>query len=94
MVKEKIDYDFLHEKSLKEYIKTLKQLSSENFAPIQCDQGSGKNYKIVHACDYAANLVKAELDEMMEEKKKKYDELDAKYGKNNYFVNLAGEVLV
>ena len=94
MLLEKVDYNFLHEESLKEYIKTLQDISSRNFAPIQCDQGSSENYKKVHACDYAVKLIKAELEEMQEQKKKLYAELDAKYGVRgkDYFVTMAGTV--
>lgn len=94
MILEKVDYKFLHEESLKEYIKTLQGISSRNFAPIQCDQGSSENYKKVHACDYAVKLIKAELEEMQEQKKKMYAELDAKYGERgkDYFVTMAGTV--
>ena len=94
MVLEKVDYKFLHEEELREYIKTLQGISSRNFAPIQCDQGSTENYKKVHACDYAVKLIKAELSEMEDQKKKLYAELDAKYGIRNkdYFVTMAGTV--
>lgn len=94
MVLEKVDYNFLHEESLKEYIKTLTAISSQNFAPIQCDQGSSENYKKVYACDYAVSLIKKELKEMEEQKRRLYAELDAKYGIRNkdYFVTMAGTV--
>ena len=94
MILEKVDYDFLHEQSLKEHIKTLQDISCRNYAPIQCDQGSSENYKKVHACDYAVKLIKKELAEMEEQKKKLYAELDAKYGVRNkdYFVTMAGTV--
>ena len=94
MLLEKVDYKFLHEEELREYIKTLQGISSRNFAPIQCDQGSTENYKKVHACDYAVKLIKAELAEMEDQKKKLYADLDAKYGirGKDYFVTMAGTV--
>lgn len=94
MLLEKVDYNFLHEESLREYIKTLQGISSRNFAPIQCDQGSTENYKKVHACDYAVSLIEKELAEMEDQKKKMYAELDAKYGVRgkDYFVTMAGTV--
>ena len=73
---EKIDYDFLHEESLKQYMKTLIEISNENFAPIQCDQGSSENYKRMNACDYAKDLIRNELREMEAKKKEIYKELD------------------
>lgn len=94
MMLEKIDYDFLHEESLKQYIKTLIEISNENFAPIQCDQGSSENYKRKNACDYAKDLIRDELREMEAKKKEIYKKLDSKYGVRgkDYFVTMAGTV--
>lgn len=94
MILEKVDYNFLHEQSLEDYIKTLQDISSRCFGAIQCDQGSLEDYKKVHACDYAIKLIKKELAEMAEEKKILYAKLDKKYGVRNkdYFVTLAGTV--
>lgn len=89
---ETVDYKFLREQELKEHIKTLKSISSRNYAPIQCDQGSTENYRIVHACDHAVKLIKAELDTMLSEREMLYAELDTKYGKGKWVVDMAGGV--
>lgn len=95
MIVEKIDYDFLHEESLKQYIKTLHEIDAGHFAAIQCDQGSSHNYAVYNACKYARKLMQAELDAMQKKKKKLYAELDRKYGTRgkDYFVTMAGQVL-
>lgn len=87
-----VGYEFLKEQTLKEHIKTLQDISSKNYAPIQCDQGSTENYRIVNACDYAVKLIKKELDTMLSEKEMLYAELDTKYGKGKYVVDMAGGV--
>ena len=94
MILEKVDYPFLHEQMLEEYIKTLNELDSPHFAAIQCDQGGSHNYKVYNACKYARGLIRKELDELKEQKKKLYEELDEKYGVRNkdYFVTMAGTV--
>jgi len=89
---ETVDYKFLREEELKEHIKTLQNISSRNYAPIQCDQGSSENYRIVHACDHAVKLIKAELDTMLCEKEMLYAKLDTKYGKGKWVVDMAGGV--
>ena len=91
---ETVDYPFFKEHSLKEYIKTLKSISSRNYAPIQCDQGSTQNYKIVHACDHAITLIKRELDTLLSEKEMMMAELSSKYGKygKDWVIDMAGGV--
>lgn len=91
---ETVDYPFLKERSLKEYIRTLQDISSSNYAPIQCDQGSSRNYKTVSACDYAVKLIKAELDTLQSRKEIMMDELSKKYGRydKDWVVDLAGGV--
>ena len=91
---ETVDYPFFEEQNLKEYIRTLQDISSKNYAPIQCDQGSTQNYKVVHACDYAVKLIKAELDSLLNRKEIMMSELSKKYGKydKDWVIDLAGGV--
>lgn len=89
---ETVGYKFLHEQELKEHIKTLRSISSSNYAPIQCDQGSTENSRIVHACDHAVKLIQRELDTMLSKKEMLYAELDTKYGKGKWVVDMAGGV--
>ncbi len=91
---ETVDYPFLEEQSLKEYIRTLQDISSRNYAPIQCDQGSSQNYKTVHACDHAVKLIKTELDTLLSRKEIMMAELSKKYGRydKDWVVDLAGGV--
>ncbi len=91
---ETVDYPFFEEQNLKEYIRTLQDISSKNYAPIQCDQGSTQNYKTVHACDYAVKLIKAELDSLLNRKEIMMTELSKKYGKydKDWVIDLAGGV--
>lgn len=91
---ETVDYPFLEEQSLKEYIRTLQDISNRNYAPIQCDQGSSQNYKIVHACDYAVKLIKTELDTLLSQKEIMMAELSKKYGRydKDWVVDHAGGV--
>lgn len=91
---ETVDYPFLTEQSLKEYIRTLQDISNRNYAPIQCDQGSSQNYKTVHACDHAVRLIEAELDTLLIQKEIMMVELSKKYGRydKDWVVDLAGGV--
>ena len=91
---ETVDYSFLEEQNLKEYIRTLQDISNRNYAPIQCDQGSSQNYKTVHACDHAVKLIKAELDTLLSQKEIMMAELSKKYGRydKDWVVDHAGGV--
>ena len=88
---ETIDYPFLEEEALKKHINVLKKLSNQNFAAIQCDQGSHENYAIVNACDHAIKLIQKELNVLFMQKEMIYAELRTKYG-NNFVVDMAGGV--
>ncbi len=88
---EVIDYPFLEEETLKRYINVLKKLSTQNFAAIQCDQGSRENYDIVDACDHAVKLLQKELNVLFMQREMIFAELRAKYG-NKFAVDMAGGV--
>lgn len=94
MAIETVDYPFLQEQMIKDYIRTLQDISSRNYAPIQCDQGSSQNYKIVHACDYAVKLMKSELDSLLSRKETMMADLSRKYGKydKDWVIDMAGGV--
>jgi hypothetical protein len=94
MIIETVDYPFLEEQNLKEYMRTLQEISNRDYVMIQCGQGSRQNYKTVHACDHAVKLIKTELDTLLNRKEIMMAELSKKYGKydKDWVVDLAGGV--
>lgn len=92
MVVEKVNFPFLHESSLKDYIKTLHEIDC--FGAIQTDSASRRDYEIYNACKYAREKIQQELDDLALLKEVMYKELDAKYGERykDYYVTMDGSV--